>query len=157
MRALVIAVVALIASCTPPASEAPSTATTGNVSTYARACAADNDQCTALAALEPVVGQSIGQPISLNVTTFNIDGDSAWVVAQPRTPEGGEIDWSQTNLATQATEGVLDGGGTTYALLKRENGQWRVLEHVIGPTDVAWLEWPSRHDVSPALLGLPSN
>jgi hypothetical protein len=51
-------------------------------------------------------------------------------------------------------EGWMD-GDTTYALLKRENGQWRVLAHAIGPTDVAWSDWPERFGVSHDVVGLP--
>jgi hypothetical protein len=32
-----------------------------------------------------------------------------------------------------------------------------VLEHVIGPTDVAWIEWAAEHGVPADILGLPSN
>ena len=66
----------------------------------------------------------------------------------------GAIDWARTKYGDQSAEGVLDGGGTTYALLKRENGQWRVLEFVIGPTDVAYADWPERHDAPAGLMGL---
>jgi hypothetical protein len=150
MRGFLLALATLASACSPPAQQARETP-------GAPQAISDEAREAALAVLTPVISQSIGQPVSLNVTSFNIDGEAAWVVAQPRTSDGGAIDWSATSYATQAREGVLDGDGTTYALLKRENGQWRVVEHVIGPTDVAWYEWPSRHDVSPELLGLPTN
>jgi hypothetical protein len=110
-----------------------------------------------LAAAAPVVSATIGLSVSLSPTTVNIQDDWAWVVAQPQTPEGGAIDWSATAFAEDAALGVLDGGGTTYVLLKRENGAWRVLDHVVGPTDVAWINWPTQYGAPAGLLGLPAN
>ena len=110
-----------------------------------------------LTAATPAVSATIGQPISLSPTTVNVQDDWAWVVAQPQTPEGGAIDWSATSFAEDAALGVLDGGGTTYVLLKRENGAWRVLDHVVGPTDVAWINWPTQYGAPAELMGLPAN
>jgi hypothetical protein len=51
-----------------------------------------------------------------------IDGDWGWVVADPLTPEGTQIDWSQTSYADELQQEGLDGNGRTYALLCRQNG-----------------------------------
>lgn len=148
MRALLIALAALTAACSPaaapsdPAPPAPPSAE------------AVRDEL--LAALTPVITQDIGQPVSFETSTVNVQDDWAYVVAQPLKADGTQIDWATTNLASRHENGVLDSGGTTYALLQRRDGAWTVVEHVIGPTDVAWLEWPSRHGVQPTLLNLPA-
>jgi hypothetical protein len=152
MRAMALAVAALAAACSPPAQDGTDVSSTENVEVNAIACATSDDQCTPRAALTPVVGESIGHPVSLQVETFNTEGDWGWIIAQPWTPEGTQIDWSQTRYAERAAQGVLDGGGTTYALLKRENGRWRVVDFAVGPTDVAWADWPERHGAPASLM-----
>lgn len=107
-----------------------------------------------LDALNPVLSADLGQPVSFTIDTVRVENDWAWLVVQPQAAGGGAVDWARTRYATQAAEGVLDGGGTTYALLKRENGAWRVLEFVVGPTDVAYATWPDRHGAPAGLMGL---
>jgi hypothetical protein len=147
MRALLIAVVALAAGCSPPAATTTETA----------APAPDATTQALLTALTPVISREVGQEVSLQTTNVNVRDEWAFVQAQPKRPDGSAIDWSTTSMAQRAADGVLDGDGTTYALLKNENGAWTVLEHAIGPTDVAWIEWAAEHGVPPDILGLPSN
>ena len=133
----------LIVACSPPAQkndEAPA----GQPGAPA-AEAPNPEQDAMVAALAPRVQAEIGRPVSFTVTTMRVENDWGWLVAQPWTPDGAQIDWSQTRYAERAAQGVLDGGGTTYALLKREGGQWRVVDFAVGPTDVAWADWAQRH------------
>jgi hypothetical protein len=149
MRALLLSL-AFVAACSPPA-------TTIEAPEPPAAPSADATTQALVATLTPVVSRSIGQPVSLRVSTTNVRDEWAFVIAQPRQPDGSPIDWSSTSLSRRAAAGVLDGDGTTYALLKNEDGAWTVLEHAIGPTDVAWIEWASEHGVPADILGLPSN
>lgn len=151
MRAVFIAVAALAAACSPPATTAPETP-------EAPAAAVDDEQTQMLLnVLDPVLAREIGQPVSLQPTTVNIRDEWAFIIGQPRQPDGSAIDWSTTSLAQRAADGALDGDGQTYALLKNVNGAWEVLEYVIGPTDVAHIEWAAKHGAPPDVLGLPSN
>jgi hypothetical protein len=147
MRVLVVAL-AFLAACSPPAQQAP-----GQSSEQIGASETQTDPLAL--ALTPVLAEDIGRPVTLSVQTSRMEGDFGWIVAQPWTPEGAQIDWSQTRYAERAAEGALDGGGTTYALLRRENGQWRVLEVAVGPTDVAWADWPARHGAPASLMTMP--
>lgn len=150
MRVLVLAVLALaLASCTPPT--APTTE--GDASTPGSTADASNDPLAIAAA--PTISEQIGVPVSLVPRVSRVEGDWGWLIAQPWTPEGAAIDWSQTSYALQASEGVLDGAGTTYVLLKRENGAWRVIDSVVGPTDVAWGEWHQRHGAPQSIFVMP--
>lgn len=153
MRAVFVALALSVAACSEPAAppSAPSAPAASEAPDPATA------RADVLAASAPIVSATIGLPVSLSPTTVNIQDDWAWVVAQPQTPEGGAIDWSATTFAEDAELGVLDGGGTTYVLLKRENGAWRVLDHVVGPTDVAWINWPTQYGAPAELMGLPAN
>lgn len=152
MRAFLVAVLTFAAAaCTPPA---PTTTETPETQA---APSADATTQALLGALTPVVAQDIGQPVSLQSTSVNVRDEWAFVTAQPKKPDGSSIDWSTTSFAQRAADGVLDGDGTTYALLKNENGVWTVLEHAIGPTDVAYIDWAAEHGVPADILGLPSN
>lgn len=154
MRALLIAVIALAAACSPPAA----TTTEAPATPAAPAPGVDDEQTQMLLnVLQPVVGEEVGQPVSLQPTTVNIRDEWAYVVAQIRNGDGTEIDWTSTNLASRYENGAMDTGGGVHALLKNENGAWTVLEHVIAPTDVAWIEWAGEHGVPADILGLPSN
>jgi len=147
MKLKMIAAALALAACTPAPSDtaapAPPAAPSPEVASQ-----------ELLAALTPVMAQDLGQPVSFTIETVRIDNDWGWLVVQPQTEAGGAIDWAATKYAVQAAEGVLDGGGRTYALLKRQNGLWRVVDFVVGPTDVAYGDWPARHGAPPELLGL---
>lgn len=148
MRAMILAIAVLAAACSPPAqkTEAPP----GEPGIPVEASNPERDALTA--ALAPRVEAEIGRPVSFTITTMRVQDDWGWLVAQPWTPDGAQIDWSQTRYAERAAEGVLDGGGTTYALLRRENGQWRVVDFAVGPTDVAWADWSERHGAPASLM-----
>jgi len=155
MRALLIAAVAgLAVACSPPAAtttetpEAPATPLPG---------VQDEQTQALLNVLNPELSTNIGQPVSLQPTTVNVRDEWAFIIGQPRKPDGTAIDWTTTSYAQRAADGVLDGDGQTFALLKNVNGAWQVLEYVVGPTDVAHIEWAGKHGVPPDVLGLPSN
>lgn len=63
----------------------------------------------------------------------------AFTVVTPRTAAGGKIDYSQTRFRNEELDGGLD--ASLYALLRQTDGEWRVLAHVLGPTDVAYSTW----------------
>lgn len=145
MRAL-IGLALLAAACSPaaqaPGDQSTSESTSGQTGT---AEAPDPERDAMVAALSPAASAEIGRPVMFQVTTKRVEGDWGWIVAHPWTPEGASIDWSQTNLASRAENGVMDGEGTTYALLKREAHAWRVVAYTIAPTDVAWTDWSQRY------------
>lgn len=142
MRALMLAL-ALVA-CTPPEPAAPPPPAPPP---SAQAMSVD-----LVAALAPVVSAEIGQPVALEPSQVRVMNEWAFIVVQPATADGGAIDWATTALAQRAADGVLDSNGQTYALLKYENGAWRVLEHAIGPTDVAWIGWAEAHGAPEAIF-----
>ncbi len=148
---LFAAMLSLAAACTPPqtpADQADDSASNGSVIDQAP----DPERDAMIAALVPAASDDIGRPVTFTVTTKRTEGDWGWLVAQPWTPEATQIDWSTTRYAEAAQEGLLDGNGVTYALLRRENGQWRVVAFAIGPTDAAWADWPQRYGAPASLM-----
>jgi hypothetical protein len=155
MRVAILALALALTACNP--AQAPSEQTEAPATTAGdgQTQAPDPERDAMAAALAGPAGEAIGTPVSFTVTTKTVDGDWGWLVTQPWTQDGTAIDWSTTRYAARAQEGVLDGGGTTYALLRRENGNWRVVDFAVGPTDVAYADWPRRYGAPPALMGLP--
>jgi hypothetical protein len=149
MRAIIFAAAALLAACSP----APQTKTeTPAPDSTQQTEAPDPERDAMVAALSPAASAEIGVPVTFTVSTKRTQGDWGWIVGHPWTPDGAALDWSTTHYATQAREGALDGNGTTYALLHRQNGAWTVTALVVGPTDVAWAEWPERYGAPAELM-----
>ncbi|WP_309720620.1 hypothetical protein [Armatimonas sp.] len=108
-----------------------------------------------LDALRPRIEGDLKQPVLFRVTKLQVLGDFAFVVCEPRTPADKPIDFKKTRYRSEIEQGVFD-GATTYALLKKAGGKWKAVEHVIGPTDVAWSNWAGPpHNAPNSLLGLP--
>lgn len=150
---LIAAVVALVGACSPPTATTEAPATTETPATPSPDATAQ----TLFNVLTPMISTEVGKPVSLVANSVNVRDEWAYVDAQVRNADGSAIDWTTTNLASAYENGAMDTGGGVHALLKNENGVWTVLEHVIAPTDVAWIEWAGRHGVPPDVLGLPSN
>jgi hypothetical protein len=151
MRALFVAIAALAGACSPPA-------TTSEAPAEVEAPAAPNAATqAALDVLTPIISTEVGKPVSLQPSTATIRDGWAYIDAEVLNADGSAIDWMTTNLASRYENGVMDEGGGVHALLKNENGTWTVLEHVIAPTDVAWIDWVDRHSVPADILGLPEN
>ncbi len=145
MRILIVAALALAASCSQPPAATPEAPPPPAVS-------ADAASDALLAALTPAIAAEIGQPVRLEVTTVRVQDDWAWVSVQTLQPDGSPIDWTTTALASRFENGAMDESGGAYALLRNENGAWRLVTHVVAPTDVAWLAWPAEHGAPEALM-----
>lgn len=152
MRALLVSIAALAAACSPPAATTAETP-----SAPAAAPQPDATTQTLFNILTPLVSAEVGKPVSLRANNVNVRDEWAYVDAAVLNADGSPIDWSATNMASAYANGAMDTGGGLHALLKNEGGTWVLLEHVIAPTDVAWIDWASRHGVPPDVVGLPSN
>ena len=108
-----------------------------------------------LDALRPRIEADLKQKVIFRVRKLRVLGDFAFVVCEPRTPADKPIDFKKTRYKSEIDQGVFD-GATTYSLLKKHLGKWKAVEHVIGPTDVAWSNWTGPpHHVPKVLLDLP--
>ena len=153
LRAVLVALVTITA-CSPPSQTADKGGAQSTTIPVAAAQNIDPAAAPLVAILTPAVSEEIGQPVSLQVTTARVQDQWGWVIAQPRSPSGGQVDWTQTKYASRAEAGDLDGDGTTYALLQQQRGVWVVRQFVIGPQDVAYMNWPERYGAPAALMGI---
>ena len=115
--------------------------------------AADPIHDTVLAAANTTLTEQVGQPVAIQSEIFRSEGDWAFVYGPVRGPDGSTLDWSTTALAEAAAEGMMD-GDLGVVLLNWSDGDWRVVEAVVGPTDLPQAGWPDEHHVSPALVGM---
>lgn len=91
--------------------------------------------------IRPAIEQRVGQPVQFVVDVLRVQGDWAFYAGHIQRPDGRPIDFSRTAYAEALEEGVFD-GPTTYALLQRRGAAWRLVDWVVGPTDVYYLGWP---------------
>ena len=106
-----------------------------------------------IAAANTTLAEQIGQPVAIQPEIFRSEGEWAFVYGPVRKPDGTALDWSTTAMADAAAEGMMD-GDLGIVLLNWLDGEWRVVEAAVGPTDVPQVAWPDEHHVSPALVGL---
>ncbi|WP_029087448.1 hypothetical protein [Brevundimonas aveniformis] len=99
------------------------------------------------------LSEQVGQSVAINPEIFRSEGDWVFIYGPVRNIDGTSIDWGTTNMAQAAADGMMD-GDLGIVLLNWHDGDWRVVEAVIGPTDVPQGGWPAEHHVSPALVGM---
>jgi hypothetical protein len=87
-----------------------------------------------------------GRAVRFVVTALNHEGAWAFLYATMQRPDGGRL-----RLGGEAGVPSDD----YAALLRREGGGWRVVAHVVGPTDVAWEDWGRRYGAPAAVFAIP--
>ena len=87
-----------------------------------------------LNAIRPMMEARLGAPVEFVVNRMKVYQDWAWVVVEPQRPGGAPIDTKAPGVSIWDD----DGGLTTYVLLRQAYGQWNLIDHAIGPTDVFW-------------------
>jgi len=154
------ALLAALAACSKPAepagapaaaeAAAPAAATPG-----AELPAGDPQRAALQTVIDARLTKELGDvPAKVNLEIVRVDGDWAFASGPAvSSPTGEELDFHATALRERAEAGVID-GNNTLVLLKREGGTWKVVEMAIGPTDVAQIEWVTKHGVPNALVGL---
>lgn len=101
--------------------------------------------------IRPAIEARVGQPVQFVVDKLQVQGEWAFYGGHIQQPNGRPIDFSRTSYAEQLEEGMFDGPGT-YALLRREGTRWRLVDWVVGPTDVYYLGWPSTEGAPESLF-----
>ncbi len=101
------------------------------------------------AARQPAAS-ALAKPVRFKVERLNVSADWAFLLAEMQGENGRPIDYAGTSLADAARHGAVS--RSFAALLRREGEAWTVVDHAVGPTDVAWADWPKRHDAPPALF-----
>jgi hypothetical protein len=77
-------------------------------------------------------------------------GDWVFLTARMRNTAGQPFNFAGTDLYQAAQVGTVS--DLCAALLHRENGVWKLVDIAVGPTDVAWENWPAKHKASADLF-----
>ena len=128
---------------------AQSSASPDDYSTPARG---SKDRAAIMDAARGPISAGIGQTVIFVITTLRTDGEWAYLQATPKNPDGSDLDWTKTLLAEEWEAGMMD--DMVMVLLRKTDGQWTAVDHVIGPTDVFWFNWIESYGL-PELLFSP--
>ncbi len=101
--------------------------------------------------LRPSIEKDLKQKVIFKVDEIRVYKDWAFLHVHPLQPNSKPIDFAKTKYKQGLEEGSFD-GSSTYALLKFNGKKWLVKEFVIGPTDVAWINWMDAPHKAPKAL-----
>lgn len=108
------------------------------------------EQSALLDAARVPVSEALGKPPLLVVRQLNRDGDWAFLFADMQQRPGVPYDYSGTPKSEAARHGAVS---RSYAALLRKGDEgWRVVECVIGPTDIAWEGWAAKYQLPASLF-----
>lgn len=110
------------------------------------------------AATEPL-REAFGDRVAVRVERLDRIGGWVFLQATMRGADGGRPNFTGTVYAGPAAAGQMS---DRYVALLRHTAEafddndawhWRLIDHAVGPTDVAWEAWPDKHAAPPALFG----
>ena len=101
-------------------------------------------------ALRVPVERKLKQEVIFKIDHLKVQNGWAFLMGTPRRPDGGQIDYRNTPYAEAQKAGAFDDG--VMALLHKVGGQWRVVQYVIGATDVAYLGWDRKFHAPSAIF-----
>lgn len=96
------------------------------------------------------VQRELGQPVIFKVEGLRSDGNWAYLEATPLQPDGSPLDWSRTPMADAWAADMMS--DLVLVVMRRDAHGWQAVDYVIGPTDVAWLNWVDKYDWPRALF-----
>lgn len=97
------------------------------------------------------VAERLGKPVLFRVAHLGVHGEWAFLRAEMQGQSGAPVDYASTPLADAARHGAAS---HSYAALLRRSGEaWIVVDTAIGPTDMAWEDWATRHRAPPSIFG----
>ncbi len=112
-------------------------------------------RATLLDAARPVFASETNGPIEFVVHQLNVWGGWAFGDVKLQRPGGRSIDWNRTRFGEDVEGGMFD-PGASFFLLRRVDGQWSVIEHAAGPTDIPWDAWRMDHKLPQELFERPN-
>jgi len=101
-------------------------------------------------ALRLSIQKKLKQEVVFRIDHLKAQNGWAFLLAAPQRADGGAIDYRDTPYADAYNAGAFD--NNVMALLHKIGGQWRVMQYVIGATDVAYTGWDRRFHAPPAIF-----
>jgi len=94
-------------------------------------------------ALRLPVEKMVKQPVIFKIDHLMSQNNFAFLLGKPARPDGAALDYSGTGYQAAVEAGAFDDG--IVALLRKVNGKWKVVQYVIGATDVPYVEWDKKY------------
>jgi len=122
----------------------------GNAQTISTPATGSAERKAIMDVLRVPCEKDLGRKVIFRVQHLKVTGDWAFARVEPNQPDGKEIDYSRTKYQEQLEEGAFDAEGE--ALLRREGGNWKLLEWRFGATDTESDLWLEKYRMPRALI-----
>lgn len=96
------------------------------------------------------ISAEIGQRVTFVTSVIKTDEQWAYLQAKPTEPNGNDINWAQTPFADDMQQDFMS--DVVMVLMLCQDDKWRVIDYVIGPTDVHWYGWIDVYNLPEALF-----
>ncbi|WP_299437308.1 hypothetical protein [uncultured Rhodospira sp.] len=113
----------------------------------------DRDRKEILDTLRPEVEKATIGLVRFKIQVLRTDGQWAYIQAIPQRRGGQPLEWWSTPLAEAWESGEMS--EIVMGLSRREDDEWVLVDHVIGPTDVHWHAWVEQYGLPEALFSAP--
>lgn len=120
------------------------------ITAYAFAQSPDPARKAVLDALRKPVEKELRQRVKFKVDHFKAQDNWAFLRGVPQQANGKPIDYRKTPYQRLIKDQVFDDG--FCALLQKRRGVWRVVQYVIGATDVPWDGWDKQYNAPSAIF-----
>jgi hypothetical protein len=101
-------------------------------------------------ALRLPVEKKLNQPVIFKIDHLKVQNGWAFLTATPQKPDGSNPDYRGTAYQEAIEAGAFDNG--VVALLHNVNGKWKVINYVIGATDVPYVDWDKTYHAPRAIF-----
>jgi len=101
-------------------------------------------------ALRPPVEKKLRQQVIFKVDHLKVQNGWAFLIGKPQRPDGTTIDYSGTIYRDAVSAGAFDDG--IVALLHDVGGKWKMVQYVIGATDVPYVDWDKKYRAPKAIF-----
>lgn len=103
-------------------------------------------------ALRVPIEKQLKQSVIFKIDHLKVQSNWAFLLAQPQQPDGSSINYAGTVYQDAVDAGAFDDG--VIGLLRNTNGRWRVVQFVIGATDVPYVDWDKKYRAPKAIFKL---
>ena len=89
------------------------------------------------------VEKQLKKPVIFKIDHLKVQNNWAFLTGKPQNSDGSAIDYTNTVYQDAVDSGAFDDG--IVALLHKVNGKWKVVQYVIGATDVPYVDWDKKY------------
>lgn len=107
-----------------------------------------------LKALGSKVRDDIGKEVLFYITRLRVQGEWALILAAPEGPSRKRIDYRGTRYDTKTLQNEpFD--DWICALLRKQQGRWKIVEYELGATDMPYFSWEEKYHIPHGIFEVP--